>query len=130
MRKLTLTVNPHTGVPKERKAGTEQVAKLLTLWSGLGAAGLSVEALALQPLLADNARFVVSLAQQYQNQGVSQEVLVRAAHETLITLLNQYAGRPGALNKVMTLGLRNAMVAVIQEQAGSPEISQKKAGPQ
>ena len=70
------------------------------------------------PLLANNARFVISLARQYQNQGVSQELLVRTAHEALVTLLNQYAGRPGALNKVMTLGLRNSMVAVIQAQAG------------
>lgn len=130
MRKLSITSPSHIEVQEGSDAHAKQVASLLALWSSLSTECLTAEALASRPLIDANARFVVSLAQQYQNQGVSQEVLVRAAHETLITLLNQYAGRPGALDKVMTLGLRNAMVAVIQEQAGSPEITQKKAGPQ
>ena len=86
MRKLTFTTSHQVGALKEEKAGPEQVAELLALWSGLGPAGLTVEASALLPLLTDNARFVISLARQYQNQGVSQEVLVKAAHAALIAL--------------------------------------------
>ena len=118
MRKLTITKHPQARTSEETSARTEQVAELLSLWAGLGSAGLTAEAMAQQLLLAGNARFVVSMAQQYQNQGVSQEVLVRAAHEVLITVLNQCAGRPDTLNKVMTLALRNSMIAVIQMQAG------------
>ena len=118
MRKLSI-VKPHNaGTPSEADAHTAQVADILALWSQLGAAGLTREAETLQPLLIDNARFVISLARQYQNQGVSQEVLVRAAHEAFIILLNQYAGRPDKLDKVMALALRNSMVAVIQMQPG------------
>lgn len=114
MRKLSI-VKPHNaGTPSEADAHTAQVADILALWSQLGAAGLTREAETLQPLLIDNARFVISLARQYQNQ----EVLVRAAHEAFIILLNQYAGRPDKLDKVMVLALRNSMVAVIQMQPG------------
>ena len=118
MRKLEFSSAPQADHSAETSADTNQALELLVLWSGLGSDGLTAETLALQPLLADNARFVISLAQQYQNQGVSQEVLVRAAHEALITLLNQYAGRPDKLDKVMALALRNSMVAVIQMQPG------------
>jgi len=114
MRKLTLNITPLAGALEETNTRAEQVAELLALWNGLGFAGLTTDAMAQQPLLASNARFVVSLAHQYQNQGVSQEVLVKAAHAALITVLNQYAGRPDALNKVMTLALRNSMAAVVQ----------------
>ncbi|MDO7848707.1 hypothetical protein Q5H92_20240 [Hymenobacter sp. M29] len=114
MRKLTLNINPQAGAPEETNARAEQVAELLNLWAGLDAASLTDEAQALQPLLAGNARFVISLALQYQKQGGSQEVLVKAAHEALIKLLNQYAGHPEKLDKLLPVALRNAMVTVVQ----------------
>lgn len=116
MRKLTITTSPQTGAPKGEDAGPEQVTELLALWSGLGSAGLTVEASALLPLLTDNARFVISMARQYQNQGVSQEVLVKNAHAALLTILNHYAGRPEKLSKVMVLAIRNSMITTIQTQ--------------
>ena len=118
MRKLSIVKPQNAGTTPEPNAHTAQVADILALWSQLGAAGLTREAETLQPLLIDNARFVISLARQYQNQGVSQEVLVRAAHEALIILLNQCAGRPDKLNKAVALALRNSMIAVIQMQPG------------
>lgn len=130
MREFSFTSPSHIEVQEGSDAHARQVASLLALWSSISTECLTAEALVSRPLIDANARFVVSLAYQYQNQGVSLEVLVTAAHRALITSLNQYAGRPDALDKVLTLGPRNAMVAVIQEQAGSPEITQKKAGPQ
>ena len=116
MRKFKLTSQSQKEYSEEVNVRAVQVTELLALWSGLGSAGLTSGAQALHPLLSDNARFVVSLAQQYQNQGVNQEALVTAAHEVLITLLNQYAGRPDELDKVMAYALRDSMVAAIQIQ--------------
>ena len=118
MRKPTLKIHPQTGASEETNARAEQVAGLLALWSRLNTTNLTAEALALQPLLAGNGRFVVSLARQYQNQGVSQEVLVTTAHEALIKLLNQYAGYPDKLDKLIPLALHNAMVAVVEMPTG------------
>lgn len=117
MNKLILNKHSQTQASEENSTRVEQVAKLLALWSELGSQGMTAEAMAQQSALAENARFVVSLARQYQNQGVSQEVLVTAAHGTLITLLNQYAGSPGKLVTVMAPALRNCMVAVVQMQS-------------
>ncbi len=118
MRKLSITSPSHIEVQEGSDAHAKQVASLLALWSSLSTECLTAEALVSRPLIDANARFVVSLAHQYQNQGVSLEVLVTAAHRALIALLNRYPSRPGALEKVMTIGLRNSMVAVIQAQAG------------
>jgi DNA-directed RNA polymerase sigma subunit (sigma70/sigma32) len=118
MRKLNLNIRPKAGSPEDTNARAEQVAELLNLWGGLNSAGLTAEAQALQPLLAYNARFVVSLALQYQKQGVSQEVLVKAAHEALIKLLNQYAGHPEKLDKLLALTLRNSMATIVHTSTG------------
>ncbi len=118
MQEITLNTPSQAGASEETNAHVEQVAKLLALWSRLDTTGLTAEALTLQPLLAGNGRFVTSLARQYQNQSVSQEVLVTAAHGALIILLNQYAGRPDKLDKLIPLALRNAMVAVVEMPDG------------
>jgi hypothetical protein len=118
MRKVNIT-SP-AAAPEETSTRAAQDTALLTLWSGLGSAGLttkSAAALPLLPLLENNARFVISLVKQYQKQGISPEALVKAAHASLITLLNQYAGRRDALDKGMTLALRNAMAALVQMKA-------------
>ena len=91
----------------------EHTATLLAQWAALGSTGLSAEALVLQPWLAGNARFIVSLAKQYPHPTVSQETVVAAAHEALITLLNRYAHRADKLEKVFVLTLRSAMAAAV-----------------
>ena len=71
MRKITFTHRPQAATPEQTRARADQVAELLSLWFSLGAAGLAAEAAAQQPLLAEKARFVVSLAQQYQKHRAS-----------------------------------------------------------
>ena len=115
MRQLQFTEQHHT--PEGMREQAEQVEFLLLRWAALGSTGLSPEAAALQPLVEQNARFVVSLTQQFQNKGVSTEALLAAAHGTLIVLLNQYAYCPDKLDKLLTLDLRNAMATAIQAQA-------------
>jgi hypothetical protein len=115
MRKVNIT--SRTAAPEGTNTRAAQDTALLTLWSDLGPADLTAAALPLLPLLQNNARFVISLAKQYQKQGISPEALVKAAHASLITLLNQYAGRRDALDKRMTLALRNAMAALVQMKA-------------
>ena len=117
MRKLSFTSSSHIEVQEGSDAHAKQVASLLALWSSLSIESLTPEALVSRPLMDANARFVVALAHQYQNQGVSLEGLVMAAHGALITLLNQYAGQPDELNKVMALALRNSIVDAIQRHA-------------
>lgn len=104
--------------PEELREQANQFERLLLLWASFGATGLIPEASALQPLIDGNARFVASLARQYQNRGVSTEALVTAAHMALITVLNQYAHRQDKLDKVLALTLRNAMLELIQARAG------------
>ena len=117
MRQLQFTKQPHALTPEGAREQAEQVESLLLQWAALGSAGLSPEAAALQPLVAQNARFVVSLARQYQNQGVSTEALLTVAHEALIALLNRCAHRPVELDNMLAHTLRNAMIAAIQAQA-------------
>ena len=78
-------------------------------------------AAALHPLIAQNARFVASLARQHQQRGVSQEALITAAHGALITLLNQHAHRPDQFDEVVALALRNAMTAAVEAPVGGPQ---------
>ena len=120
MRQLTITRRPPADTPEGTREQTEQLESLRLHWTALGSAGLSPEAEVLQPLLDGNARFVGALAQQYQNQVVSQEALVAAAHRALVTVLNQYAHRPDKRHKVLILALRNAMIAAVQAPAGGP----------
>ena len=120
MRQLTISRHPHPDTPEGTREPTEQLESLLLHWTALGSAGLSPEAAVLQPLLDSNARFVGALAKQYQSQGVSQEALVTAGHGALVAVLNQYAHRPDKLHKVLTLALRNAMMAAVQAPAGGP----------
>ena len=117
MRKLSFTSPSHIEVKEGSDAHARQVASLLALWSSISTESLTAEALVSRPLIDANARFVVSLAHQYQNQGVSLEGLVAAAHETLITLLNQYAGQPDELHKLMALALRNSIADAIKRHA-------------
>ena len=112
MRQLKITQRPYAD-------GPENMA-ILVLWASLGSGGLLPEALPLQSWFEKNARFIASVVMQYRNQGVSTEALVTAAHETLVTLLNQYAHRLDKLSKVFALALHNAMVAAVQAQTGSP----------
>ena len=114
MRKITFTPRSQTASPEQTRARANQVAELLSLWSSLGAAGLTAEAAPQRPLLAEKARFVVSLAQHYQQQSASQEVLLKAAHHALVALINQYAAQPEQLDKVLALVLRNTMVTSSQ----------------
>ena len=111
MRQLKITQRPQAD-------GPENMA-ILVLWASLGSGDLSPEALPLQPWFEKNARFIASVVMQYINQGVSTEALVAAAHETLVTLLNQYAHRLDKLGKVFALALHNAMVTAVQAQTGS-----------
>lgn len=117
MRQLQFTKQPHAPTSEEMREQAGQVESLLLRWTVLGSASLSPEAAVLQPLVEQNARFVVSLTRQFQNQGVSTEALLTAAHGALIVLLNQYAHRPEELDNVLALGLRNAMATTIQAQA-------------
>ena len=64
---------------------------------------------ALQPFLAGNARFVVSLAKQYSHPTVSSKTVVTAAHGAVIDLLNRSAHRVDRIEKLFVLTLRNAM---------------------
>ena len=107
--------------PEESGEQTRQLEALRSQWAALGSTGLSPAAAALHPLIAQNARFVASLAQQHQHRIVSQEALMTAAHGDLITLLNQYAHRPDQLDNVLALALRNAMIAAVEAPAGGPE---------
>ena len=118
MRQLNLSKPTHAETPEGIREQTEQTESLLLSWAALGSVGLTPEASALQPFINGNARFVASLAKQYQNKGVSQETLVAAAHEALITVLNQYAHCLDKLNKVLVPALRNAMLTTIQAQTG------------
>ena len=61
-----------------------------------------------------NARFVVALAQQYQNRGLSQEELLTAAHGTMIRLLEQAADSNYAAERFLAMGLRNGLLEAIE----------------
>lgn len=121
MRQLKITRHPHDDTPAGTHEQAGQLEPLLLLWATLGSAGLSPAAAALRPVIEGNARFVVSLAKQYQHHGVSQEMLVTAAHGVLIALLNQHPHHSDKLDKVLPLALRNAMIAAIQASADSPQ---------
>ena len=62
-----------------------------------------------------NARFVVALAQQYQNRGLSQEELLTAAHGTMIRLLEQSADSNYAAERFLATGLRNGLLEAIEK---------------
>ena len=117
MRRLQIT---KSHPPGEMSEPAGQLVVLLSQWAALGSAGLSPAAANLHPLIARNARFVASLARQHQQRGVSQAALLTAAHGALITLLNQYAHRSDKLDEVLTLALRNAMLAAVETPAGGP----------
>ena len=118
MRQLQIT---KSYTPEESGEQTRHLEALLSQWAVLGSTGLSPAAVALHPLIAQNARFVASLVRQYQHRGLSQEALITAPHGALITLLNQYAHRQNQLDKVLAIALRNAMIAAVEAQAGSPQ---------
>ena len=120
MRQLKMPQHPHADIPEGTREQGGQLEPLLLRWAALGSTGLSPEAAVLQPLIDGNARFVASLAKQYQNQGVSLDMLITIAHRVLVTLLNQYAHRQDKLHKVFVIALRNAMATAIQARAGGP----------
>jgi len=118
MRQLQIT---KSRISAESGEQIKQLEALLSQWAALGSAGLSPAAAALHPLIAQNARFVASLARQYQHRDVSQEALITAAHGALITLLNQHAHRPDRLDEVLALALRNAMIAAVEAPGGGSQ---------
>ena len=120
MRQLHIT-KTHADNTDEARRRTVQTEELLSLWTTLGATGLSAEAQVLYPVLEKNAHFVFALAKQYPHPMVSPEMLVTAAHQALVDLLNQYVLRPAKLDKVLVLTLRNAMAVAIQAPAGGAQ---------
>ena len=62
-----------------------------------------------------NARFVVALALQYQNRGLSQAELLTAAHRTMIRLLEQAANSNYPAERFLAMGLRNALLEAIEK---------------
>ena len=65
--------------------------------------------------LEEQGRFAISLIRQYQNQGLSQEALLRVAHGALVNLLQRAGTRPDALQQNIGVVLRNALITAIQE---------------
>ena len=120
MRQLTISRHPHADTPEGTREQSGQLDTLLLRCAALSSTGLSPEAAVLQPLIDGNARFAASLANQYRNQGVSQETLITIAHRALVAVPNQYAHRQDKLHKVLVIALRNAMATAIQARAGGP----------
>ena len=97
-----------------RPTNQSETGTLHELWSSLTNA-LSPAELSYQGPLDAQRRFVISLIRQYQNQGLSQEALLRVAHVALVDLLPRSGKRPEALQKNFGLALRNALIKAIQD---------------
>ena len=61
-----------------------------------------------------NARFVMALALQYQNRGLSQAELLTAAHGTMIRFLEQAADSDYTAERFLAMGLRNGLLKAIE----------------
>ena len=99
-----------------RPTNQSETDTLHELWTSLINA-LSPAELSYNGQLEEQGRFVISLIRQYQNQGLSQEALLKVAHGALVNLLQRAGPRPDALPQYIGVFLHNALIAAIQEAA-------------
>jgi hypothetical protein len=100
MRKLSISPSPDAAA--RLRAGLEY-------WATLTASPLPNPAH--QQLIIANARFVVSLARQYEQQGCSQQELLDAAYRTLVHQLQ--TASPAQVDRFLAHALRQAMLLAL-----------------
>ena len=82
----------------------------VALWTSLGATTVLPPDPAFTALLHDNARFALSIVNQYQNKGISQEELIAAAFNGFFLLYRQHQTQPHKIKKLLALFIRNAIL--------------------
>ena len=111
MPPLRLSFNLQTDETRQHQV--DRVLAGLAHWGTLTAAATHALPNHVAQLHA-NARFVVALALQYQNQGISQAELLTAAHGTMIRLLEQAANSNYPAERFLAMGLRNGLLEAIE----------------
>ncbi|MBJ6146377.1 hypothetical protein [Hymenobacter sp. BT559] len=101
MRKLSLHPSPDA---------TSQLQVGFAYWATLTAAPLPNPAHQQVALL--NARFVVALAQQYQQQGCSQQELLDAAYRALVHQMQ--TASPAQVERFLAHDVRQAMLLALE----------------
>ena len=94
----------------------EDKARLLAFWDSLNSSSpLLKEPAIQQPRVNDLARFVISLARQYQRPALGTEALLAAAHDALVAFLHQNGNQPEVFDRRLAHVLREAMIQLVSE---------------
>ena len=89
----------------------EDVAQLLVFWASLSSSSSQMDEPATHlQLVKEQARFVISLARQYQRPALGAEALLAAAHSALVAFLKQSVNQPQIISRHLPHVLRDAMI--------------------
>ena len=92
----------------------EQVQTDVDFWATLDTTSLLVSTSAARGCLAQCARFAVSVVHQYAGNVGRRDVLLTAAHQAVIAVLNLYEDQPDRVEKVLAFAVRNAVAEAHQ----------------
>lgn len=86
-------------------------APLLAFWASLSSTSLLLDepAIYLQ-MVNEQARFVISLARQYETPALGAKALLVAAHNALVAFLQQSGNQPQLIYRHLSHVLRDAMI--------------------